>query len=41
MVALGTKKDWLIFHDEEEGWALCGGGLSNAAVALYLPKITW
>jgi hypothetical protein len=41
MVALGTKKDWLITHDEKEGWALCGGLLLDAAVALFLMKVTW
>jgi hypothetical protein len=40
MVALGAEKDW-ITHDENYGWELSGGGLSNAVVTLYLTNITW
>jgi hypothetical protein len=37
---LGAEKDWWITHDENYGWELSGGGLSNAFVTLYLPIIT-
>ena len=41
MVALGAETDWLITRDENDGWELSGGGLSNAVVTLYLNNITW
>jgi hypothetical protein len=41
MVAMGAEKDWWITHDENYGWELSGGRLSNAVVTLYLTNITW
>jgi hypothetical protein len=41
MVALGAEKDWLITHDENYGWEISVGGLSNAVITLYLANITW